>query len=83
MPTDEPVEPIGRVSPSTLAGGIMATTVHCGRYEDISNAYRALGEWLTEHGHETAGPPREIYLVTPEKVQNPSALRTELAWPIR
>jgi DNA-binding transcriptional MerR regulator len=83
MPTDDCVEPGGRVSPGRLEGGLMATTMHCGRYEDIAGAYRALGEWLTEHGHETAGPPREIYLVTPETVTNPNALRTEIAWPIR
>ncbi len=82
MPTDEPVEPGGRVVPGTLPGGLMATTMHCGPYEDISGAYRALGEWLTERGHETAGPPREIYLVSPEKSPNPNGLRTELAWPI-
>jgi DNA-binding transcriptional MerR regulator len=83
LPTDEAVEPAGQVVPGTLPGGPMATTTHCGRYEDIAGAYRALGEWLAERGHETAGPPREIYLVTPDRVADEAALRTELAWPIR
>jgi effector-binding domain-containing protein/DNA-binding transcriptional MerR regulator len=83
LPTDEAVEPAGRVVPGTLPGGLMATTMHCGPYEEIAAAYRALGEWLAERGHETAGPPREIYLVTPDRVADAAALRTEVAWPIR
>lgn len=83
MPVAEPIEAAGRVVGTTIPGGLVAATVHCGRYEDVGAAYRALGEWVQEHGHETAGPPRETYLVGPEQVQDPGALRTEIAWPIR
>jgi effector-binding domain-containing protein len=83
MPVDGPIEPDGRVIATTIPGGMSATTVHSGRYEEVAPAYRALGEWVQEHGHETAGPPREIYLVGPEQVQDPGALRTEIVWPIR
>jgi effector-binding domain-containing protein len=83
IPVAEPIEPAGRVGVATIAGGLVAATVHCGRYEEIGPAYRALGEWLQEHGHETAGPPREVYIVGPEQVAEPGALRTEILWPIR
>ena len=83
LPVSEPIEPAGRVVPSTIPGGTVATTVHRGRYEDVGRAYRALGEWVQEHGHQTAGPPRETYLVGPEQVQDLGALRTEVSWPIR
>jgi effector-binding domain-containing protein len=83
MPVAEPIEPAGRVIAAVIPGGLAATTVHCGRYEDVAPAYRALGEWVQEHGHETAGPPREIYVVGPDQVQDPGALRTEIIWPIR
>ena len=83
MPVPEPIEPAGRVVPSTIPGGLVATTVHRGRYEDVGPAYRALGEWVQEHGHETAGPPRETYLVGPKQVQDPGALRAEITWPIK
>jgi effector-binding domain-containing protein len=83
MPVDEPIEPAGRVLPATIPGGLIATTVHAGPYEAIGAAYRALGEWVQEHGHETAGPPREIYLNDPGQVQDPGALRTEIVWPVR
>ena len=83
MPVAEPTEPAGRVVAGTIPGGVVAATVHRGRYEDVGPAYRALGEWVQEHGHETAGPPRETYLVGPAQVQDPGAFRTEIAWPIR
>jgi DNA-binding transcriptional MerR regulator/effector-binding domain-containing protein len=83
MPVADPVEPCGRVVATVIDGGLVASTVHAGRYEEISAAYRALGEWVQEHGHETAGPPREIYLVGPDQVQDLGALRTEIVWSIR
>jgi DNA-binding transcriptional MerR regulator len=83
VPVAEPIEPSGRVIATAVPGGLVAATVHCGRYEDIAPAYHALGEWVQEHGHETAGPPREVYVVGPEQVREPGALRTEILWPIR
>jgi len=83
IPVAEPIEPSGRVVATVIPGGLVAATVHAGRYEEVAPAYRALGEWVQEHGHETAGPPREVYLVGPEQVQDPGALRTEIVWPIR
>ena len=41
MPVAEPIDPGGRVVPSTIPGGVVATTVHRGRYEDVGPAYRA------------------------------------------
>ncbi len=83
VPVSEPVEPVGRVGNATIEGGLAATTLHCGAYEGIGAAYQAVAEWLQEHGHETAGPPREIYLTDPNQVTDPGALRTEIVWPIK
>ena len=83
VPVAEPVEPVGRVGNTTIQGGLVATTLHCGGYENVGQAYRALAEWVQEHGHETAGPQREVYLTDPGEVQDPGALRTEIVWPIR
>jgi effector-binding domain-containing protein len=83
LPVAEPIEPAGRVVAATIPGGLVAATIHAGRYEEVGPAYRALGEWVQEHGHEKAGPPREVYIVGPDQVQDPGALRTELVWPIR
>ena len=83
VPVADPVDPCGRVVNTEIAGGLVATTMHCGAYENVGPAYRALGEWVQEHGHEMAGPPREIYLTDPNAVPDPGANRTEIVWPIK
>jgi effector-binding domain-containing protein len=83
VPVVEPVEPAGRVEAIEVPGGLVATTLHAGPYQDVGPAYRALAEWIQEHGHEYSGPPREIYLTDPNEVKDPGALRTEVIWPIR
>ena len=65
-----------------LEGGSMATTVHTGPYDQIAPAYHTLTGWVQEHGHEFAGPPREIYLNDPTTVA-PEEILTEVQWPIR
>lgn len=64
-----------------LEGGAMATTVHRGPYEQIAPAYHTLTSWISEHGHEIAGPPREIYLNDPRTVA-PDGLLTRVEFPI-
>ncbi len=63
-----------------LEGGPMATTVHRGPYEEIAPAYHTLTGWISEHGHEIAGPPREIYLNDPRTVP-PEELLTRVGFP--
>jgi effector-binding domain-containing protein len=83
VPVPEAVDGTGRLVGRTLPGGPIATTVHAGSYELLGPAYRSLAAWTQEHGHEMAGPPREVYLNSPTEVKDPSELRTELVWPIR
>lgn len=64
-----------------LEGGTMAAVVHCGPYEQISPAYHTLTGWVSKHGYEFAGPPREIYLNDPRTVA-PEELLTRVEFPI-
>lgn len=64
-----------------LEGGTMATTVHRGPYEEIAPAYHTLTGWISEHGHEIAGPPRETYLNDPQVIP-PEDLLTRVDFPI-
>lgn len=64
-----------------LEGGPMAATVHRGPYEQIGAAYHTLTVWISEHGHEIAGPPREIYLNDPQTVP-PEQLLTRIEFPL-
>jgi len=81
LPVDAAVTAVGDVYGRDLEGGTMATTVHNGPYQDIGSAYQALMAWIPEHGHEIAGPPREIYLNDPQTVP-PAQLLTRVEFPI-
>ena len=65
-----------------LPGGPMAATVHRGPYDQIAPAYQTVTSWISEHGHEMAGPPREIYLNDPQEVA-PDELLTRIEFPIK
>ena len=73
---------LGRaVTITELPAGPAATTTHVGPYDELGSAHRALADWIHDHGHEVAGPPREIYLNDPNAV-GPDELRTRLEWPV-
>lgn len=71
----------GAVEATVLPGGSMATTVHRGPYDTIGQAYGAVYGWIQEHGHQPAGPMREVYLTDPDEVP-PEEYLTEICWPI-
>ena len=71
----------GAVYGATLAATTVAATTHQGPYEEVSPAYHSIVGWVTEHGHEFAGPAREIYLNDPTTTE-PSEYLTEVQWPI-
>ncbi|NRQ40808.1 MerR family transcriptional regulator [Nonomuraea sp. NN258] len=88
IPIESPVaapSPAAATSPvqvSRLDAVTAAVTTHQGRHDEIASAYHALTTWITEHGHEIAGPPRETYLNDPA-VTAEADLLTQVAWPIR
>ncbi len=69
FPTSRPVEPVGRVTPSTLPGGEVATTMHVGSYDGVAAAYTAVRQWLEAHDLVPSGDPWETYLDGPEVPQ--------------
>jgi effector-binding domain-containing protein len=83
VPVSEPLLARGRVAVRELAAVTVASTLHSGPYDEEKAAYRALLTWMEEHGHGPAGPPRELYLVSPGDTDDPAEYRTEIAWPIR
>jgi len=53
--------PRGRVTPSVLPGGHVATTVHRGSYQGLSRAHQAVLDWCRANGVKVAGPRWEVY----------------------
>jgi len=82
VPVDSTMSKNSEVYGRELEGGTMATAVHHGPYDEIAPAYHTLISWISEHGHEVAGPPREIYLNDPRTVPAEELL-TRVDFPIR
>lgn len=82
VPVDQEFSGDAEVFGRALEGGDVATTLHCGPYDQISPAYHALAGWIPTNGYEVAGPPREIYLNDPRQVR-PEELLTRIEFPIR
>lgn len=83
VPVAQPLADRGRIHASELPAGKEAHTLHVGPYDQVVTAYKALEQWLDEHGQEPAGPPREHYLNGPDEVSGPEEYQTEVVWPIR
>ncbi len=53
--------PSGRVVPSALPGGLVATAVHTGPVAGISRTHDAVSGWTKANGYRLAGPRWEVY----------------------
>jgi effector-binding domain-containing protein len=79
MPFPGAGEVVGREDPAMT----VASTMHRGAYDEIGPAYQTVVGWIQEHGHEIAGPPREVYLTDPSETPEPADYVTEIQFPIR
>lgn len=82
VPTPRPLPSMGEIRQGSFQAQTQAWTLHAGPYERIGLAYRALQNWLDEHGYAPAGPIRDLCLVGPADVDNSDGYRTEVAWPV-
>jgi effector-binding domain-containing protein len=70
------------IQPGQLPGGKAATCLYVGPYDQVGPAWEALSQWITEHGHEAAGPAYEMYLNDPNQ-QPPQEPITQLVLPLK
>jgi effector-binding domain-containing protein len=75
-----PFEPEGRVIPSVLPGGEVATATHRGDYARLGVTHNAVRDYVTAAGRELAGPCWEIY---GHGQADPSESETEVFWLLR
>jgi effector-binding domain-containing protein len=69
----------GEVIASSLPSGTVATAVHFGPYQRLSEAHHAIRDWCAKHGHALAGPNWEIYGHWEDAWNNdPSKIRTDV-----
>lgn len=65
FPTASAVTEEGRVVPGEIAGGMMASVVHVGPYDQVGPAYEALTAWVAGQGYRPTGVAYEQYLNDP------------------
>jgi effector-binding domain-containing protein len=82
MPVARIFDPPEGIRVRRLQGGKVVSTVHEGPYDAIAPVYAALSTWVPAHGHQFAGPPRELYLNDPH-APGTTVPRTEVQFPIR
>jgi effector-binding domain-containing protein len=58
---DGPFEPVGRVVPSVLPAGKIATAIHRGPYAGLAEAHVAVRNWCSARRHALTGARWEIY----------------------
>ncbi len=74
--------PSGEVGGSALPGGRRAVYLHRGPYPGLGHAYAVLESWFADQRETSAGPPWESYLNSPDEVDDPEQLLTEVCWPL-
>ena len=72
----------GEVVEDVLPAGSVATTIHTGPYETLTEAYAALELWMEQNGRRPAAPPWEDYITDPAESPDPKDWKTEVCWPI-
>jgi len=74
----------GEVVDEPPPAGTVATTVHLGPYNRLSEAHRAICQWCAQHGHSLAGPNWEIYDHWKNEWNNdPTKIRTEVYYLVK
>jgi DNA-binding transcriptional MerR regulator/effector-binding domain-containing protein len=83
LPVAPDQEPADGVELVDIPGGFFAIAVHTGPLTDFDRSYGALGSHVAEYCEVAPGPIRELYVVSPGDVDDPTTWRTEICWPIQ
>ncbi len=60
----------------------VASVIHKGPWEKVSEAYNALMNWIATNGYQPAGPNREIYFTDPNSGVPPADYVTGVQFPV-
>ena len=82
MPVATPGVGEGDIAAETLPGGLVATTIHAGPYDKLTEAHAAIQVWIEAQGFVAAGAPWESYVTDPADYPDPRDWKTEVCWPI-
>ncbi len=71
----------GDVNFAALPAETTVSVTHQGSYSNMGESYASVVTWIQQHGHTIVGPAREIYLNSPDQVEEENLL-TEIHFPI-
>lgn len=71
----------GAVEAAVLPAVDVAVGTHAGPFVDFDRTYGALGRHVNEHCGSSGLPIREVYVIGPDRTDDPDQLRTEVCWP--
>lgn len=57
-----------KIKAGAIPGGLVATTLHVGPYDQLSAAHEAIDQWIAANGKEAAGELWEAYINDPGTV---------------
>ncbi|MFV2038732.1 MAG: MerR family transcriptional regulator [Acidimicrobiales bacterium] len=72
----------GRVAGLLVPEGTFAVATHTGPFANLDCCYGPLGTFVAEHNRSAGAPFREYYVDTPTGVEDQSAFKTEVCWPV-
>lgn len=70
------------IQPGEIPAGPAVTCLHVGRYDQVTQAYEAVDQWLKANGREATGVAYELYLNDPAQTA-PEALQTQVLFPLK
>ena len=82
MPVAASVPGDADIVADSLPGGVVATTIHAGPYDRLTDAYAAMQVWIKEQGLSPSGAPWEVYVTDPAEHPDPKDWKTEIFWPL-
>ncbi|HEV2579935.1 MAG TPA: MerR family transcriptional regulator [Ktedonobacteraceae bacterium] len=79
----QPVAEGERIKVYELPGATMASVIHKGAFNALSQAYEAAWRWIEANGYKVIGPNREVYLYCTQPVrQDDESYVTEIQFPV-
>lgn len=72
----------GRIHSKVQPGGEVLIAHILGPYDQVGQAYSAIGKWMNENARKAKSAPFEVYINDPATVKDPSEIQTDVYQPL-
>ena len=72
----------GRIHSRIQPGGEVLIAHILGPYDQVGQAYSAIGKWMNENHRQAKSAPFEVYINDPASVKDPSEIQTDVYQPL-